>query len=394
MKDFEVVFERPHPGSHLFLFRAGEEPDVLAHAHRGAGHDDFAEAPFVNRLRERGGKRHESLARARLTENRDEVDLRIHEEIDRHVLLAVSRVDAPDAGAALRAVVLHQAEGDLLAMNRRDEPHEVFVAVDPEAFVHDEARRVVGFKFVEGGAVILPGAERRRSLVPESGLEHELSGVEHVGVVEHLVGEVVLCRNPEGGRLDAHVDVLRHQHDGALGEGFAHAFDGCENPVVALRKVEFSGEVLVKGLRFEPEAALRFGVAEKRERNPGIDFAVVRFNQGVERAAHRTGVPRDVGKALLVVVELLERRHRKEDVVLGKAEERERVVHEHVGVENKEPRLTVGHARAALSSLKRPLNAGGRRAAARKGGGILLRAGGLSLRLRFCFRGLGGERLR
>ena len=74
--------------------------------------------------------------------------------------------------------------------------------------------------------MILPGAERRRSLVPESGLEHELSGVEHVGVVEHLVGEVVLCRNSKGRRLDAHVDVLRHQHDGALGEGFPHAFDG------------------------------------------------------------------------------------------------------------------------------------------------------------------------
>ena len=150
----------------------------------------------------------------------------------------------------------------------------------------------------------------------------------------------------------------------------------------------------MKGLRFKPEAALRFGVAEKRERNAGIDFAVVRFNQGVERAAHRTGVPRDVGQALLVVVELFERRHRKEDVVLGKAEERERVVHEHVGVEHKEPRLAVGHVRAALSSLKRPLNAGRRRAAARKSGRILLRARGLSLRLRFCFRGLGGERLR
>ena len=259
-------------------------------------------------------------------------------------------------------------------MNRRDDSHEVFVAVDPEAFVHDEARRVVGFKFVEGGAVILPGAERRRGLVPETGLEHELPGVEHVGVVEHLVGEVVLCRNSEGRRLDAHVDVLRHQHDGALGEGFSDALDGGEYPVVALREVELSGEIRLKWLRFKPEKALRFRVPEERERHARINLSFIRFNQGVERAAHRTGVSRDVGEALLVVVELLERRHRKEDVVLGEAEERERVVHEDVRVENEEPGLAVGYARAAFAACKRPLDAGRRRAAARKCGGILLRA--------------------
>ena len=78
-----------------------------------------------------------------------------------------------------------------------------------------------------------------------------------------------------------------------------------------------------------------------------------------------------------MVVELLERRHRKEDVVLGKAEERERVVHEDVRVENEEPGVAIRHARAAPAAGKRPLDAGRRGAAARKCSGILLRARGL-----------------
>ncbi len=53
---------------------------------------------------------------------------------------------------------------------------------------------------------------------------------------------------------------------------------------------------------------------------------------------------RDLRHALLVVVELLERHDRQEDVVLGEAEQARRIVHQHVGVEHEEARLLVGRA--------------------------------------------------
>ena len=106
MEHFEVVFKRAHPGRHFFFFRAGQEADVFADADCCARHDDFGEAPLIDRLRERCGERHERFARACLAENRHEVDFRIHEQVERHVLLAVAGVNAPNLEAALGAVVL------------------------------------------------------------------------------------------------------------------------------------------------------------------------------------------------------------------------------------------------------------------------------------------------
>jgi hypothetical protein len=61
----------------------------------------------------------------------------------------------------------------------------------------------------------------------------------------------------------------------------------------------------------------------------------------VEVAAHLARVARDLGHAALVAVELLERDHRQVDVVLVEAEQRRRVVHQHVGVEHEERRRAV-----------------------------------------------------
>ena len=58
----------------------------------------------------------------------------------------------------------------------------------------------------------------------------------------------------------------------------------------------------------------------------------------VEVAAHLAGVARHLGHAALVPVELLERDHRQVDVVLLEAEQRRRVVHQHVGVEHEQRR--------------------------------------------------------
>ena len=73
-----------------------------------------------------------------------------------------------------------------------------------------------------------------------------------------------------------------------------------------------------------------------RDRDPGLDLAGGPADDVVEEAARLAGVARDLGDAPLVVVELLERLHRQEDVVLLEPEEARRVVHQDVGVQDEE----------------------------------------------------------
>jgi hypothetical protein len=52
-------------------------------------------------------------------------------------------------------------------------------------------------------------------LVPEVVRQLDDARVQQVGIFQHVVVEVVLGRQAQRARLDAHVDVFRHQHDGA-----------------------------------------------------------------------------------------------------------------------------------------------------------------------------------
>ena len=96
VQHFEVIFQSPHPGHHLLFFCAGEETDLFTYRDRRAGEDDFRVPAFIKRLRESRGKREERFAGAGLTEERYEVNLVVHEEVQREVLFAVPRGDAPD----------------------------------------------------------------------------------------------------------------------------------------------------------------------------------------------------------------------------------------------------------------------------------------------------------
>src|SRR6266850_1606375 len=57
-------------------------------------------------LHQAGGEREQGLARSRLAEQGHEVDFRIHEQIEREVLLAIARRDTPDVVLAV-GVVAH-----------------------------------------------------------------------------------------------------------------------------------------------------------------------------------------------------------------------------------------------------------------------------------------------
>src|SRR2546429_462052 len=107
----EIVDERTHPRLHLLLLGAGQEADVFAERDGHARHDDFHEAVGFQRLHEAGGERQQRLAGAGWPEHRDEVDFRIHQQVEREVLLTVARRDAPDI-VALVAMVARQLDGD------------------------------------------------------------------------------------------------------------------------------------------------------------------------------------------------------------------------------------------------------------------------------------------
>ena len=224
VEDLEVVFQSPHPRRHLLFFRAGEVPDVFAHAHRGARDDDLREAPLVDRLRQGGRERQERLPGAGLPEERHEVDLGVHEEVEGHVLLGVSRLDAPDL--VLRAEVFQEAQLHRSAFDRGDDRGEGVVPFDRDALVDVPLRGLVRLERVAGGAAVVPALEPTLHLVPEGGGEFRAARVHHVGVVEDLVVEVVLGGDPQRGRLDAHVDVFAHEHDRVPGEGFHGTSDG------------------------------------------------------------------------------------------------------------------------------------------------------------------------
>ncbi len=190
--------------------------------------------------------------------------------------------------------------------------------------------------------------------IPEVRRQRQHAGVEQVGIVERLVVLVVLGRQAQGARLDAHVDVFRHQHHLALALVLlAQRLHDTEDLVVGLALRQAGRQLVVHQLRLEEQLAVGFLVTGLVERDAGL--AVERGAVGCERvqvAADLAGIARDFAHALLVVVEFLERDHRQVDVVLVEAEQRSRVVHQHVGVEHEQLRWAFVHRLAGLARAR------------------------------------------
>ena len=88
------------------------------------------------------------------------------------------------------------------------------------------------------------------------------------------------------------------------------------------------------GLQIQPAGGGAAGL--HRQRNALDDAVGHRGDELVEEARHLTGVARDFGRALLVVVEFLEREDGEVDVVFLEPEEARGVVHQDIGVEDEE----------------------------------------------------------
>ena len=112
----EVVHQGAHPGLHLLFLGARQETDVLAERDRHAGHDDLREAVLFESLHKAGREREQGLAGAGGPQDGNEVDVGVGQQVERVVLLAVARADAPDT-VAFAAEIADQFQGRRVALH-------------------------------------------------------------------------------------------------------------------------------------------------------------------------------------------------------------------------------------------------------------------------------------
>ncbi len=186
----QIVLQRPHPRRHFLLFGARQEADVLAHRHGDPGHDDFGVQLLFQRHRQAGGQRQQRLAGTGLTQQRDEVHLRIHQQIESEVLLAIARGDAPDIVFVV-AVVLQRLQHRGLAFHLGHSRLQRLGAFLPQHLVDVEILAVRAFDLVVAAALFLPGFHVLAVALPEALVDFPGAGVQQVGVFQHLVVEIV-----------------------------------------------------------------------------------------------------------------------------------------------------------------------------------------------------------
>ena len=218
-------------------------------------------------------------------------------------------------------VVAQHAQHRRLAADLLDLGQERRVALQVDELVDQHLADLRPGQPVVGEAAVLPRLHALAMPVPEADRQRERSGVEDVGVLEHLVAGVVLGRQPERACLDAHVDVLRHQHHVSSRMHILQRAHHAEDLVVGLAGGQRRGQRARHRRGLEEQPAGRVGVAQARQRDAVLDRVLAHGDQRVERTADLARVARHFAHPLLVPVELLQRHHRQEHVVLLEAEQ-------------------------------------------------------------------------
>ena len=106
-----------------------------------------------------------------------------------------------------------------------------FVLIENE-FIEQEVTAQWAGDAITGLGVFFPGLHPGAMGVPEVGRQIARTGIEQVGVFQHLVVEVVFCEQAQCPRLDPHIDVFGHQNDRATGVFELQEEDDAQNLVV------------------------------------------------------------------------------------------------------------------------------------------------------------------
>jgi hypothetical protein len=176
-----------------------------------------------------------------------------------------------------------------------------------------------------GPAVFLPSLGSRFQELQRRSRQLRHAVVEQARIVQHLVVQVVLRPNAEHARLDAQIDVLRHDY-----QRDRRAQDAVVG--FASRERGRKGMAHVLGLKEYPSRVPVCGPA--RQGKPRADAVLIGLvDEIVEEPAHVPRVSRHLGHALLRRVQLFQYHHGQENVVFVKPEYGGRIVHQHVSVE-------------------------------------------------------------
>ena len=359
-EDFEIVHQRTHPRLHLFFLGAGQEADVLAEGNGDAGHDDFIEALAVERLGEPCCQRHQGLAGAGGAEHGHEVDIRVHQQVEREVLFAIARGDAPDV-VAIGAEVLHELKDRGVVFDAPDDRLDAVRRV----LVNEQVRVPVSYRRpaqpVERPGMFLPRRHVVAVPLPEVRRQRLDAAVQEIGVLDGLVAEVVLGMHADDRGLDPQVDVLRDERDPGVRPLQLERERLAENRIVRAspRQLRQAGRQGA-GLEVKPAAGRTLAVVAAAGRWQGHALVDGRLrhslDQLVKEAADLADIAGSLRYALLAGIQFLEDDHRYVDVVFLEAEDRRRVVHQHVGVEHEQGAFRIlaslqdGSPQSALSA--------------------------------------------
>ena len=321
----DVVEDRLHPHGELLVLVAGQVADVATERHDGPRHQQLVEALLLDDLLHARGDRHERLARARGADERDQLDVVVEQQVERHRLLhvachhAVDGLARPGDGDQVPGVAEDARQAGMARVGLVHQDHELV----GNQRIHVELLAV-------RRAGIEPGERRARELSllvqrVDQVVRHLHRAVPRVQPVRiHAVGLEVLAGDAQRIALDARVDVLGDE-DGAqparLQPG-GHAQD----QVVVLVELQpaLAGHRLHACHADHASLLVPADALEEVPEAPEL----------VERADHLARVAARLVVVLLELVQLLDHRERDDDLVLLELEDRLRVVQQHVRVEH------------------------------------------------------------
>ena len=335
LQDIEVILQRAHPRRHLFFLATGQEADVLAYRHGDAGHDDLAVHLLFQTLRQRCRQGQQGLAGTGLTEQGNEIDVRVHQRIEGVVLLAIARHDAPDT-VLLMAKVRHRHQLGRVAGDARDHGIERIGAFLPDKLVDQQRGAHRTRDTVMHAPALLPRLHTLAVFVPEIGRQFTHTAIQQIGIFQHPVVGVILCRHPQGARLDAHVDVFRHQDDRPARMLVLQPRDHAKDLIIDLAERQDRGHIALHRMRLQIHPPGRRLVANHRQGRTLGQIGLATLHNLIQEAGHLPRIARHLAHPLLVVIQLLQHRHRQIQVVLLEAVQRGRIVHQDIGVEHKQ----------------------------------------------------------
>ena len=173
------------------------------------------------------------------------------------------------------------------------------------------------------------------------------TGVEQVAVFQRLVVEIILRRQPQCARLDAHVDVFADQNHRHPCVRARQMHEHGKDVVVAFGGGQRSGQRLRDGVGLEKQRARRLPArcVMQRDARAHVGATFNAADNGVQHPAGLTRIAGDFGQPFFVGIQLFERHHGDVQIVLFKAEQAGRVVHQHVGIEHKQFAGAIRHGR-------------------------------------------------